>query len=472
MVATPVPAPPAADRAGSAQMLRVLQVLDALGDIGARPSDTKDERLRHGSLILASLLIVLLSFVWVVTYLFYGHPVAAAIPGTYQVLTVAGLLVLARTRRFAVFRTTQFLAFLVLPGLLQISLGGFVASSGMVLWVAFTPLASLARGGVDHLVINGGDGTAQAALAMLGVRRALAWLTACFVWLVLLAILDSGLAAHPAQLPDAFVVTFFVLNVMGVTVSAFVMLGYFVEQRERARAALELERERSERLLLNVLPSAIARRLKEKDDVIAEHYDDVSVLFADLADFTEHAMVLPAVELVALLDRIFTAFDEVADAYGVEKIKTIGDAYMVAGGLPEPRPDHLQAIALTALAMREELERVAHETGHSWLAVRIGIDSGPAVAGVIGRRKFIYDLWGDTVNTASRMESHGLTGEIQVTERVAAALREQFVIRPRGTVAVKGKGLMQTFLLTGQLPEAATAEMPAVRPESTNTEVI
>lgn len=453
MVATPVPAPPAADRAGSAQMLRmlrVLQVLDALGDIGARPSDTKDERLRHGSLILASLLIVLLSFVWVVTYLFYGHPVAAAIPGTYQVLTVAGLLVLARTRRFAIFRTTQFLAFLVLPGLLQISLGGFVASSGMVLWVAFTPLA---------------------ALAMLGVRRALAWLTACFVWLVLLAILDSGLAAHPAQLPDAFVVTFFVLNVMGVTVSAFVMLGYFVEQRERARAALELERERSERLLLNVLPSAIARRLKEKDDVIAEHYDDVSVLFADLADFTEHAMVLPAVELVALLDRIFTAFDEVADAYGVEKIKTIGDAYMVAGGLPEPRPDHLQAIALTALAMREELERVAHETGHSWLAVRIGIDSGPAVAGVIGRRKFIYDLWGDTVNTASRMESHGLTGEIQVTERVAAALREQFVIRPRGTVAVKGKGLMQTFLLTGQLPEAATAEMPAVRPESTNTEV-
>ncbi|HEY9495551.1 MAG TPA: adenylate/guanylate cyclase domain-containing protein [Intrasporangium sp.] len=453
MVATPVPAPPAADRAGSAQMLRmlrVLQVLDALGDIGARPSDTKDERLRHGSLILASLLIVLLSFVWVVTYLFYGHPVAAAIPGTYQVLTVAGLLVLARTRRFAVFRTTQFLAFLVLPGLLQISLGGFVASSGMVLWVAFTPLA---------------------ALAMLGVRRALAWLTACFVWLVLLAILDSGLAAHPAQLPDAFVVTFFVLNVMGVTVSAFVMLGYFVEQRERARAALELERERSERLLLNVLPSAIARRLKEKDDVIAEHYDDVSVLFADLADFTEHAMVLPAVELVALLDRIFTAFDEVADAYDVEKIKTIGDAYMVAGGLPEPRPDHLQAIALTALAMREELERVAHETGHSWLAVRIGIDSGPAVAGVIGRRKFIYDLWGDTVNTASRMESHGLTGEIQVTERVAAALREQFVIRPRGTVAVKGKGLMQTFLLTGQLPEAATAEMPAVRPESTNTEV-
>ena len=426
MVATPIPAPSPAPHPGRP---RVLRLLDALADIGASPADTRDERLRQGTLILASVLIVLLSFVWVLTYLFYGYPAAAAIPGAYQVLTVAGLLVLARTRRFAVFRTTQFVAFLILPGLLQASLGGFVASSGMVLWAVFTPLA---------------------ALAMLGVRRALAWLAACFVWLVLLAILDSRFAAHPAELPAAFVVTFFVLNVMGVTLSAFVMLGYFVEQRERARAALEVERERSERLLLNVLPSPIAQRLKDSDSVIAEHFDDVSVLFADLADFTEHAMVLPAQELVALLDRIFTAFDHVADAHGVEKIKTIGDAYMVAGGLPEPRPDHLEAVARTALAMREEIESVALETGHSWLALRIGIDSGPAVAGVIGRRKFIYDLWGDTVNTASRMESHGLAGEIQVTERVAAALREQFVIRRRGTVTIKGKGPMQTFLLTGE----------------------
>ena len=429
----------------------MLRVVDALANIGASPADTRDERLRQGTLILASVLIVLLSFVWVLTYLFYGYPAVAAIPAAYQVITVAGLLILARTRRFAIFRTTQFLAFLILPGLLQASLGGFVASSGMVLWAVFTPLA---------------------ALAMLGVRRALAWLAACFVWLVLLAVLDSRFAAQPAELPAAFVVTFFVLNVMGVTLSAFAMLGYFVEQRERARTALELERERSERLLLNVLPSAIAERLKEKEGVIADHYDDVSVLFADLADFTRHAMVLPAEELVALLDRIFTAFDHIAEAHGVEKIKTIGDAYMVAGGLPEPRPDHLQAVARTALAMRAEIASLAHQTGHSWLAVRIGIDSGPAVAGVIGRRKFIYDLWGDTVNTASRMQSHGLTGEIQVTERVAAALQEQFVTRRRGTVSVKGKGQMQTFLLTGQRPETASPEEPSARPESTDTEVM
>jgi guanylate cyclase len=156
--------------------------------------------------------------------------------------------------------------------------------------------------------------------------------------------------------------------------------------------------------------------------VIADHYDTVSVLFADIVGFTERSLILAADELVALLDQIFSAFDRLADAAQVDKIKTIGDAYMVAGGLPEPRPDHLQAVARMALAMRDEVAAIAEQTGLGWLAVRIGIDSGPVVAGVIGRRKFIYDLWGDTVNTASRMESHGLPGQIQVTDRVAAAL--------------------------------------------------
>jgi guanylate cyclase len=236
---------------------------------------------------------------------------------------------------------------------------------------------------------------------------------------------------------------------MGVTVSAYMMLGYFVEEREKALAALQVEQARSERLLLNVLPAPIAQRLKASDGVIAEHYDSVSVLFADLVGFTERSQVMAPGELVELLDRIFTAFDRRADAEGIEKIKTIGDSYMVAGGLPEPRPDHLAAVARTALAMRHEIADISAEPGCGWLAVRIGIDSGPAVAGVIGRRKFIYDLWGDTVNTASRMESHGVPGEIQVTERVAAALGDAFSIRRRGTIEVKGKGLMTTFLLDG-----------------------
>ena len=261
-----------------------MRLLDRLSDLGARPEDPRDERLRHGTLIFASVLITLISLIWVVTYLAYGYPMSAAIPAVYQLATVVGLVVLARTRRFGVFRTTQLLAFLVLPALLQASLGGFVASSAMILWAIFTPLA---------------------ALALLGLRRSVVWFVAFLAELVVLALLDPRLSRDPAALPTGFVITFFVLNVMGLTLSAYVMLGYFVEQRERAHRALEAERERSERLLLNVLPGPIAERLKVGTGVIADHYDAVSVLFADLVGFTERSLVMAADELVALLDRDF-----------------------------------------------------------------------------------------------------------------------------------------------------------------------
>jgi guanylate cyclase len=401
------------------------RVLEKLGELGRRPGDSLDDALRQGTLIFASVLIALLSFVWVGTYLAYGYPLSAAIPATYQVGTALGLLALARWRRFAFFRTTQFVMFLVLPALLQASLGGYVASSGMILWAIFVPLA---------------------ALALLGLRRSIVWLVIYFAQVIALGLLDGRLSQSAADLPGGIAIAFFVLNILGVTLSAYVMLGYFVEQRDRARIALELEQERSERLLLNVLPAPIATRLKAEHGVIAEHYDSVTVLFADLVGFTERAEDMAPTDLVALLDRIFTAFDRVADSEGVEKIKTIGDAYMVAGGLPDPRPDHVQALARTALAMRDEIGYIAAH-GYPWLAVRIGIDTGPAVAGVIGRRKFIYDLWGDMVNTASRMESHGVPGEIQLTARAAAALGPGFSVRSRGLVTVKGKGPMETFLL-------------------------
>lgn len=404
----------------------MVRLLDRLADVGGRPAGSSDERLRQGTLIFASVLIALISTVWVAIYIAYGYQVSAAIPAAYQLITMVGLVVLARTRRFGVFRTSQFLAMLVLPGLLQASLGGFVASSGIILWAVFVPLS---------------------ALALQGLRRSVVWLVAYVAEVVILALLDPRLSVDPAVLPVGVVTAFFVLNVIGLTISVYVMLGYFVEQRERAHRALEVERERSERLLLNVLPEPIAARLKVETGVIAESYDAVSVLFADLVGFTGRSSVMAAEELVTLLDQVFSAFDRIAKAEGVEKIKTIGDAYMVAGGLPERRPDHLEAIVRSGLAMREGIAAIAERSGQSWLAVRIGIDTGPAVAGVIGRSKFIYDLWGDTVNTASRMESHGLPGEIQVTGRVAAALGPAFAVRPRGTIAVKGKGPMTTFLL-------------------------
>jgi len=205
----------------------------------------------------------------------------------------------------------------------------------------------------------------------------------------------------------------------------------------------------SEALLLNVLPRSIAERLKRGVGTIAESHADVTVLFADVVDFTPFTQRTAPERVVGVLDEIFSAFDRLADQHGLEKIKTIGDAYMVASGLPEPRVDHAAAAADMALDMQAEVTRLC-STLELDLTIRIGMDSGPVIAGVIGRRKFIYDLWGDTVNTASRMESHGLPGRIQVTEATFRRLGDGFRFEDRGEVAVKGKGPMRAYLLLGR----------------------
>jgi class 3 adenylate cyclase len=217
----------------------------------------------------------------------------------------------------------------------------------------------------------------------------------------------------------------------------------------RSRRALQLEQERSERLLLNVLPAPIAERLKAGEAVIADAFPEVTVLFADIVDFTRRSRRIGPARVVAALNELFSAFDRLAQRHGLEKIKTIGDAYMVAGGLPQPRPDHAEAIAEMALAIREEVARRTDPSGQP-LAVRIGIDTGPVEAGVIGTSKFSYDLWGDTVNTASRMESHGIAGCIQVTERTYQRLRDGYRFQRRGPIQVRGMGEMVTYFLVGR----------------------
>jgi adenylate cyclase len=200
------------------------------------------------------------------------------------------------------------------------------------------------------------------------------------------------------------------------------------------------------------LPQPVAARLKEEEGIIADAWPEVTVLFADIVGFTPLSERLPAEELVGVLDNVFARWDALAAELGVEKIKTIGDAYMAAAGVPVAREDHCEAIAEMALAMGPEVARVAAETGLT-LEVRIGIDSGPVIAGVIGRSKFIYDLWGDTVNTASRMESHAIPGTIQVTERTCERLRERYELGARGAIDVKGKGPMSPYLLSGRRQE-------------------
>jgi class 3 adenylate cyclase len=230
-----------------------------------------------------------------------------------------------------------------------------------------------------------------------------------------------------------------------VLLAAVLVLGEAV----RSRRALDLEREKSERLLLNILPGSIAARLKQAEGVIADGFPDVTVLFADIVDFTSRSQRITPEQVVEVLNDLFSAFDRLARQRGLEKIKTIGDAYMVVGGLPDPRPDHAEAVAEMALAMREEVDGRSDPSGRP-LALRIGIDTGPVVAGVIGTSRFSYDLWGDTVNTASRMESHGVPGCIQVTARTWERLQDSYQFQRRGPIPVKGKGDIVTYFLVGR----------------------
>jgi class 3 adenylate cyclase len=246
-------------------------------------------------------------------------------------------------------------------------------------------------------------------------------------------------------LPREMVESIFFRQTMGAYVITFGLAFYALFATERAEAALEREHQQSESLLLNILPKVIADRLKERSDVIADAFDEVTILFADVVGFTPLSARLAPSELVALLNQLFSKFDRLADKYGLEKIKTIGDAYMVVGGIPVARIDHAQAIASMALEMME----IARAT-ESALSLRIGINSGPAIAGVIGIKKFAYDLWGDTVNTASRMESHGIPGSIQVSEATHQLLRDEFEFEERGRVDVKGKGWMNLYILRGR----------------------
>lgn len=234
-------------------------------------------------------------------------------------------------------------------------------------------------------------------------------------------------------------------------ISFFLLFGnYLIESAARRdfllSRLLAQEREKSERLLLNVLPASVAARLKEDPGTVADSFEDVTVLFADIVDFTPLSAQLSPEGTVKLLNEVFSRFDRLAGKHGLEKIKTIGDAYMVVGGLPEPRADHAGAVMAMAIEMQDEIARFRGETGEP-LQLRVGIHSGPVVAGVIGTKKFSYDLWGDTVNLASRMESHGLPGAIQVTDAGYQRLQDRYAFTARRIANVKGKGEMTAYLL-------------------------
>lgn len=250
----------------------------------------------------------------------------------------------------------------------------------------------------------------------------------------------------------------FILSAGTATLMVFLTVWYSLRETDRAERAMEAEYQRSEKLLANILPASVAQRLKDPArTIIADRYDDASILFADIAGYTKRASDTSPTELVRFLDRLYTDLDGLVDRHGLEKVKTSGDSYMVVSGVPRPRPDHAEALACLALDMADAVADLKDPLGRE-VPLRIGLASGPVVAGVVGARKFFYDVWGDAVNVASRMETTDVEGRIQVPHNVYERIRHSFVLEERGDVDVKGKGLMHTWYLTGRRDDAAVRQ--------------
>jgi guanylate cyclase len=267
------------------------------------------------------------------------------------------------------------------------------------------------------------------------------------VVLALVGVIDRGVRA-PDPLPNGVMVLFFVLNIAAVSGIVFTLLAYFDSEKDRVHGLLRAEQATSERLLINVLPKEIVPALKQ-GRAAAEHFDSASILFADIVGFTSLSAQLTPGEMVDLLNEIFSYFDTLVARYGLEKIRTIGDNYMVVSGVPTPRPDHAEALADMALDICRYLDQKPWGRGVD-LSFRLGMSSGPMVGAVIGQTKFHYDVWGQAVNMASRMESLGVPGKIQITPDAHELLKDSFECERRGVIDVKGAGETETWFLVGR----------------------
>ena len=406
--------------------------------VGADPADDEDTRSSKGLLVLISLLILPISVLWGALYLAFESPVGF-VPLLYFAILAGAILVFSRTGNFPMLLRVNQLDILLAPTLSMIPLGGFLGAGGVGIWGVLAPLG---------------------ALVFSDVRAGIRWFVA---WLVMF--MGSGtvgviLGPIPPPIPVWFTTTMLALNIAVGSTLVFTLLAAFAMQRRAALAALRAEQARAEDLLLNILPSSIADRLKDDTRTIADQFSAASILFADVVDFTPTSDVLGPADVVDLLDHLFSHFDTLAERYGVEKIKTIGDAYMAAAGVPSPRSDHAWALVSMGLDMVEAMHS-SDEVGHLGLELRVGINSGPVVAGVIGRKRFLYDLWGDAVNTASRMESHGTPGRVQITRATYELVAAEFECEPRGTIAVKGKGEMEIWHVLRRRPDDSLASHPA-----------
>ena len=407
-----------------------------LHNAGIEPTDSEDLRLSKSLLMLTTGLISVAIILWVLIYSMLGPNFSSTLPFAFQLLLAGNMLLYIKTRNYDFFRVSQLGFFLFLPFIAQWN-GTIISTSGVSLWALLAPVG---------------------AILCIGPRQSIGWFIA---WAVLTAasgamdfyLADYSLVAQKSNVSVRTTVVFFALNFISISTIIYTLLTFSIAEKlkaqqslEKAHAQIRIEQERSEKLLLNILPGPIADRLRNSDKTIADGFADVTVMFADIVNFTQVAANMSPSQVFTMLNRIFSAFDELAEQFGLEKIKTIGDAYMVAGGLNEDIEDYAGAVADMAIAMRDLLRR-DFTVNASQLEVRIGIGTGPIVAGVLGKKKFIYDLWGDTVNIASRITAEGVPGMIQCDTTTFHRLAPNFDFHEPQTIYLKGKGNMTVYRL-------------------------
>ena len=396
-------------------------------------------------LLLCTGFMVCATMLWLAIYWGLGHRYSMAIPLGFQALSVLTITLYLRMKRLYLFAVVQLGLILFTPFAMQWSIGNFVNSSGVSLWGLMAPVG---------------------AVTVLGTRNSVPWFFAWLFMTVLAGVFDYLLAppGRSTTVDMQVVSLFFVLNFAAISAMIYALLWYFASEKQKLRtlvdathAQMEIERDKSEKLLLNILPRSIAERLKRNEVNIAQGHADVTVMFADMVGFTRMTEELSPAETVTILNDVFSEFDALADRHGVEKIKTMGDGYMAAGGLDTGAQIHYaDAVAKMALDMVAAIHAYRERTGER-VQIRIGIGTGPVMAGVIGTKKFIYDMWGDTVNVAFRMTGEASPGGIQVDATTHRRLHSRFRFDGGKEIEVKGKGRMQVFTLLGPLLSHAEA---------------
>ena len=415
-----------------------INFIHRLRQAGIAQDDPEDLKIRKTVLVFAMGLMTAAPMFWLALYWMMGLQFSATLPLGYQFVSVTTLLIYVYSRNFSFFCISQLALFLFFPVAAQLSIGNFISASGVVLWGIMSPVV---------------------AVMTLGGRQSIPWFVAYLAMLGMCGYIDFELGATQSRsaVPMQTSAVFFMLNFAAISSLVYFLLRYSAMEKQRYRDQLEntndllrIEQEKSERLLLNILPGPVAERLKRSDSTIADGFADVTVMFADIVNFTSLAEGMSPNQIFTMLNRVFSSFDGLAEKHGLEKIKTIGDAYMVAGGLNDPEEaDYTRAIAEMALDMRAVLATDLAVNGVH-LEIRMGIGTGPIVGGVVGKKKFIYDLWGDTVNLASRITTEGVPGMIQVDTTTWRRLRKHFDFHEPQTIYLKGKGETVVYRLVGR----------------------